>query len=139
MKKLIGIVLIAASLTACNNKYKASSEDRADSIKMMKDSLKLDSFKRVETAKVEAQTQSQAAPKTTVVNHYSTTQAAPTPQKKGWSSAAKGAVIGGAAGAIGGAIISKDKSKGAIIGGVAGAGTGYIIGRSKDKKSGRVN
>jgi len=138
MKKIFGIILIAASLAACNNKYKASSEDRADSLKMIKDSLTLDSFKRVEQAKVEAQ-------KPVVVNHYSTTttststQATPAQQKKGWSSAAKGAVIGGAAGAIGGAIISKDKSKGAIIGGVAGAGTGYVIGRSKDKKDGRVN
>lgn len=137
MKKLIGIILIAASLTACNNKYKASSDERADSLKMMKDSLKLDSFKRVETAKIETQ---QAQPKTTVVNHYNTTSnAAPVvQQKKGMSSAAKGAIIGGAAGAIGGAIISKDKSTGAIIGGVAGAGTGYVIGRSKDRKSGRV-
>ena len=54
--------------------------------------------------------------------------------KKGWSNAAKGAVIGGGAGAIGGAIISKKKGKGAIIGGVLGAAGGYIIGRNKDKK-----
>ncbi len=55
-------------------------------------------------------------------------------EKKGWSNAAKGAVIGGGAGAIGGAIISKKKGKGAIIGGVLGAAGGYIIGRNKDKK-----
>jgi hypothetical protein len=54
------------------------------------------------------------------------------------SSAAKGAIIGGAAGAVGGAVISKDKTSGAIIGGVAGAGAGYLIGRDKDKKTGRV-
>ena len=59
---------------------------------------------------------------------------APVEEKKGWSNAAKGAVIGGGAGAIGGAIISKKKGKGAIIGGVVGAAGGYIIGRSKDKK-----
>lgn len=55
-------------------------------------------------------------------------------EKKGWSNAAKGAVIGGGAGAIGGAIISKKKGTGAVIGGVLGAAGGYIIGKSKDKK-----
>jgi ElaB/YqjD/DUF883 family membrane-anchored ribosome-binding protein len=43
-------------------------------------------------------------------------------KKKGWSSTAKGAVIGAGVGAATGAIISKKKSTGAIIGGVAGAG-----------------
>jgi hypothetical protein len=61
-----------------------------------------------------------------------------TVRKKGWSKAAKGAVIGAGTGAIAGAIISKKKGKGAIIGGVVGAAGGYIIGRSKDKKDGRV-
>ena len=62
-----------------------------------------------------------------------------TPAKKeGWSKAAKGAVIGGASGAVVGAVVSKKKGKGAIIGGILGAGGGYVIGRSKDKKDGRV-
>lgn len=55
-------------------------------------------------------------------------------QKKGWSKAAQGAVIGGAAGAVGGAIISKKKGLGAVVGGVVGAAGGYIIGKNKDKK-----
>lgn len=59
-------------------------------------------------------------------------------KKKGWSKAAKGAVIGGVGGAVAGAVISKNKGKGAIIGGVVGAAGGYIIGRDKDKKDGRV-
>lgn len=142
MKKIIGIVLIAASLSACNNKYKASSEERADSIKMMKDSLTLDSFKRAEAAKAELEKQRQAeASKPTVVNHYHSTTTSTTTtaqQKKGWSSAAKGAVIGGAAGAVGGALIDKKSGRGAIIGGAAGAGAGYLIGRDKDKKTGRA-
>lgn len=58
-------------------------------------------------------------------------------EKKGWSNAAKGAVIGGAGGAVTGAIISKKKGKGAIIGGVVGAAGGYILGRKKDKKASR--
>lgn len=66
-----------------------------------------------------------------------TTTTAPA-KKEGWSKAAKGAVIGGVAGAATGAVITKS-GKGAIIGGVIGAGGGYIIGRSKDKKDGRVN
>ena len=59
-------------------------------------------------------------------------------KKKGWSKAAKGAVIGGVAGAAGGAIINKKNPVvGAVIGGVIGAGVGYGIGRHMDKKDGR--
>lgn len=58
-------------------------------------------------------------------------------EKKGWSKAAKGAVIGGAAGAIGGAIISKKKGLGAVIGGVLGAAGGYAIGKKMDRKDNR--
>jgi hypothetical protein len=68
------------------------------------------------------------------------TQTASTPvpaKKKGWSKAAKGAVIGAGTGAIAGAIISKKKGLGAVIGGVVGGAGGYIIGRNKDKKDGR--
>jgi hypothetical protein len=56
-------------------------------------------------------------------------------KKKGWSNAAKGAVIGAGAGAIGGAILSKKKGLGAVIGGVVGAAGGYIIGKNIDKKN----
>ncbi|MEO8961974.1 MAG: glycine zipper domain-containing protein [Ginsengibacter sp.] len=55
-------------------------------------------------------------------------------QKKGWNKATQGAVIGGAAGAVGGAIISKKKGVGAVVGGIVGAAGGYIIGNKKDKK-----
>lgn len=60
-----------------------------------------------------------------------------TKTKKGWSRKAKGAVIGGAAGAATGAAVSRNNSKGAVIGGVVGAGSGYLYGRKKDKKKGR--
>lgn len=64
--------------------------------------------------------------------------ATPVPErKKGWSDAAKDATIGGVGGAVGGAIISKNKGKGAIIGGILGAAGGYILGRKKDKNNGR--
>lgn len=58
-------------------------------------------------------------------------------KKEGISKSAKGAVIGGVAGAAAGAIITK-KGKGAVIGGVIGAAGGYILGRKKDKADGRV-
>jgi len=60
------------------------------------------------------------------------------PQKKGWSKAAKGAVIGGAGGAILGGVLAKhNRALGAVIGGVVGGGVGYGIGRSQDKRDGR--
>jgi hypothetical protein len=59
-------------------------------------------------------------------------------KKKGWSKAAKGAVIGGVVGAGAGAVINKkNRAAGAVIGGVLGAGAGYGIGRGMDKKDGR--
>ena len=77
---------------------------------------------------------------TGVGNDGNTGTASTIPQpekKKGWSKAAKGAVIGAGAGAIGGAILSKKKGKGAIIGGIIGAAGGYVIGRGMDKKDSR--
>lgn len=59
-------------------------------------------------------------------------------EKKGISKAAKGAIIGGVAGAVGGAVINKkNRVLGAVIGGVAGAAGGAVIGRGMDKKDGR--
>lgn len=57
--------------------------------------------------------------------------------RKGMSHGAKGAIVGGAGGALAGAAVSHDHSKGAIIGGAAGATGGYLIGHHKDKKYGR--
>lgn len=74
---------------------------------------------------------------TASAKNESATTTTTTTKKKGWSNRAKGAVIGGTAGAVGGAIISKKKGKGAIIGGIVGAAGGYIIGNEKDKKTGR--
>ena len=54
------------------------------------------------------------------------------------SKAAKGAVIGGVAGAAAGAVLNKkNRAVGAVIGGVIGAGGGYVLGRGMDKKDGR--
>ena len=59
-------------------------------------------------------------------------------QRRGWSKAAKGAVIGGAGGAVIGAVISRrNPVLGGVLGGVLGAGAGYGIGHGMDKKDGR--
>lgn len=59
--------------------------------------------------------------------------------RKGWSPQAKGAVIGGAAGILGGALINgRNRKVGALIGGVGGAAAGYGVGaviNSKKKKA----
>ena len=52
--------------------------------------------------------------------------------RKGWSNKAKGAAIGGGAGAVTGAVIGG--GKGAIIGGAVGVVGGGLIGRNRDKK-----
>jgi osmotically inducible lipoprotein OsmB len=51
-------------------------------------------------------------------------------------SRAKGALIGGAAGVVGGALIGG--KKGALIGAGAGAGTGYLIHRHRNKRQKRL-
>ncbi|MDQ2769308.1 MAG: YMGG-like glycine zipper-containing protein [Bacteroidota bacterium] len=53
--------------------------------------------------------------------------------KKGWSNKAKGAVIGGGAGAVVGGVLGG--GKGAVIGAAAGVVGGGLIGRNKDKKN----
>lgn len=153
MKKIVMIVAVAAVVTACNSNAN-NSEGRhntytfRDSVKIIKDSLRLDSFERAEQArKDEEQRKAElaaarregaaTAPRTTSVHQ----QAAPVQQqqqKKGWSDAAKGAVIGAGAGAVTGVLIDKKDGRGAAIGGAIGAGTGYLIGRKKDRESGRV-
>lgn len=68
------------------------------------------------------------------------TETAKVEKKEGWSKAAKGAVIGGVAGAAGGAVLNKkNRVVGAVIGGVVGAAGGYGIGRTMDKKDGRID
>lgn len=163
MKKIFVMIALSSSvLFACNNKAKEEATvkqqeiEKQAAIKIIKDSMRLDSFKKAEIVKQkQIEDNKQAAAfvaarregaksvrasgggSGTANSAYGGVQ--PTAKKKGWSEAAKGAVIGGAAGAVGGAIIDKKKGRGAIIGGVVGAGGGYLIGRGADKKSGRAN
>lgn len=161
MKKILSVIALASVFAACNNNVKQDESVmiRKDSIrKAVIDSIKLDSFQRAETIKKQEALTHQAAlvsttsagsstrrtyssSRPTYVKGYSESQTYSQPtttKKKGWSSAAKGAAIGGAAGAVTGVLVDKKNGRGAIIGGVLGAGTGYIIGRSKDKRTGRA-
>jgi len=163
MKKIFVVIALSSVMFACNNRAKeeaALKQQEAEkqlAIKAVKDSLRLDSFKKAETAKAEAEKEAQHQAELAAARRSSSSRSSssrsstssgtssssyggtqPTAKKQGWSDAAKGAVIGGAAGAVGGALIDKKKGRGAVIGGLVGAGGGYLIGRGEDRKSGRV-
>nr|WP_068892556.1 YMGG-like glycine zipper-containing protein [Pedobacter panaciterrae] len=150
MKYLFSIVITATMLlSACSNNAKEQALIKQQAIAAVKDSLKLDSFKKSEVkkqedAKIAAQVKEEKrtlllAERNEAASNSSGNQNYVAPaKKKGWSEAAKGTAIGAGAGALGGALIDKKKGRGAIIGGVVGAGAGYLIGRDKDRKSGRV-
>lgn len=151
MKNILIMFAFAVIVTACNSKATENAKIDQDSIRMVN---QLDSFKRAASADSAATALAIAKERANTKNQYqssgtsskslttttnTTTQTGTTAQKKGWSSAAKGAVIGGVIGAGTGIIVDKKDGRGAAIGGVVGAGTGYVIGREQDKKSGRVN
>ncbi|RZL09806.1 MAG: glycine zipper 2TM domain-containing protein [Pedobacter sp.] len=159
MKKILIAVAMVATFSACNNKAKQEEAAKLQAIETqkavakVKDSIRLDSFKRAEAAALQAKREQEIAAAaaasasqrirssrssggSTASSNYGGTVEQ---KKQGWSDAAKGATIGGLAGAVGGAIIDKKKGRGAVIGGIVGAGTGYVIGREKDKKTGRAN
>ncbi|MES2873872.1 MAG: YMGG-like glycine zipper-containing protein [Bacteroidota bacterium] len=165
MKRILLGFAFAAIVAGCNNNANevASANAVRDSIRIADEKARLDSFERAEIAEkaaavAVANERSKAKAKATTstrtsrrASSSSSNRAAyisdngnvvyTTPQearKRGWSSAAKGAVIGGVAGAATGVLVDKKDGRGAIIGGVVGAGTGYVIGRSKDKRTGRV-
>jgi NAD kinase len=116
MKKIILFFTIASLFAACRNQARTDAAS-TDSI--------------VSPAPV--------AEKPVVVQkevHYVNTSsnAAEPERKKGWSNAAKGAVIGGGTGAVVGAVADKKHAQGAVIGAAVGAGAGFLIGKHKDKK-----
>ncbi|WP_379090409.1 YMGG-like glycine zipper-containing protein [Pedobacter sp. UC225_65] len=150
MKKIFAIVALATVLASCGNRAKEEALAKQQAITAVKDSLKLDSFRRAEVAEkqrlVEEKHQAELAAAKRANTVYtssgsSTTYSGGTAtanKKKGWSDAAKGTAIGAGVGALGGILIDKKDGRGAIIGGLAGAGAGYAIGRAQDRKSGRV-
>jgi Glycine zipper len=77
--------------------------------------------------------------RTTYVSRSSYPARTTVTRRRGWSSAAKGTVIGAGSGAVLGAVLSKDhhRVQGAVIGGAVGAAGGYLYGRHRDKKNRR--
>ena len=133
MKKLITIVSITAIIVSCKN----SPADNTKVLAAYKDSVEHAEFNKWKAAQ-EAKQKEKTIVYRTLPAQNSTAPMEAAPEKKGWSRAAKGAVIGGVTGAAAGAIIDKkNPAAGAVIGGVAGAGVGYGIGRSIDKKKNR--
>lgn len=141
MKKLIYVFMITSIFAACNNAQQQELET-------MKKQKTIDSMNELLTKQkvIDSMKAAQIATKrarTTTVEYGAasnqTSEPASTPKKKGWSGAAKGAVIGAGAGAIAGAIIDKKHGEGAIVGGLigagVGAGTGAIIDNNKKKRS----
>ena len=153
------MLAFAATVAGCNSNANQKAKINQDSVRMVQDKLRLDSFERAEAAEKQklaaeaaaaaavAKNRSSNSSSTRSRNSYSsgTSNQVYTPaplaqpaEKKGWSSAAKGAVIGGVVGAGTGVLVDKKDGRGAVIGGVVGAGTGYVIGRQRDKKTGRA-
>ena len=159
MKRILLGFAFAAIVAGCNNKANevASANAVRDSIRIADEKAKLDSFQNAELAEKAAAvavakerasarstTRSTSSRSTTNRQGYISDNGSvvyTTPEeakKRGWSAAAKGAVIGGVVGAGTGILVDKKDGRGAVIGGVVGAGTGYVIGRSKDKRTGRA-
>jgi Glycine zipper len=137
MKRILGIVAIAGTLVACKgNKTNTTGNTLVLSAA---DSAKMKEFEQWKDRKEQSEKKTVVYRNVSTASTDNTTATAPAVvKKKGWSKAAKGAVIGGVTGAAAGAIINKkNRAAGAVIGGAVGAGVGYGIGRSKDKKDGR--
>ncbi|CAD0003555.1 glycine zipper family protein [Flavobacterium salmonis] len=137
------ILLAAILITSCQNQSKEDlNKVKQASIDSMKVEIEkqrvIDSMKtemaNLQEEKEKAEAEKAEAQKVVVVHPQDRTTTAAPAKKKGWSSTAKGAVIGAGVGAITGAAVSKKKGEGAIIGGLAGAGVGAGTGAIIDSK-----
>ena len=158
MKRMIPVFAIAVAMTACNTSPNSDTTQKA--IQPATDTTGMSEFRawkaQNELVNTSENTANQPQGQTKTIVKYvpvstrrssssssrsgvsTSSGTATASRKKGWSSAAKGAVIGGVAGAAGGAIINKkNRTLGGVVGGVLGAGAGYGIGRHIDKKNGR--
>ena len=152
MKNFIVLLMAGFLMTACGNNAANTEAEIAKAKQHMLDSIKtVDSLKAIAEKqqksldslnKLAAEKNVRKEKREGVEPRYADAEskpasAEPATKKKGWSSTAKGAVIGAGIGAIGGAIIDKKHGEGAIIGGIigagAGAGTGAIIDAKKKK------
>jgi outer membrane lipoprotein SlyB len=152
MKSILTLITFAFLIFSCQSKpqpvaVKVSETDTAYAA--WKANRLLDSIRELKAPAVVAapalQTKTRTVYRTVETKSHTASSAgtnnttvAEAPKKKGWSKTAKGAVIGGVAGAVGGAVINKrNPGAGAVIGGVLGAGTGAVIGNVLDKKDKR--
>jgi hypothetical protein len=139
--KFLYILFAALSIVSCQNQekmdMKKAKQASIDSMKVEIEKQRVIDSMKTEMAKIKEEQKAESQ-KVVVVHQPANGTATTTAKKKGWSSTAKGAVIGAGVGAATGAIISKKKGEGAIVGGLAGAGvgagTGAIIDGSKKKK-----
>jgi len=167
MKRIIPVVTMAVVFAACNSKPDTTAPQTAPNATVMnaEDSLVLSQFRAWKSQNElsdareflnggqynsTSQNTANSSSKTTSTarrtsssgssgSRTASSSSGTSSKPKGWSGAAKGAVIGGVAGAAGGAVINKkNRAIGAVIGGVLGAGAGYGIGRGMDKKDGRI-
>jgi hypothetical protein len=152
MKKIIIICTLAVSFAACNNNRTpqtgaagSAMQNTVGTQPYTTQPYGVQPLNQTYTTRtyVEPQTRviyrDRPVVRRTTTTRYVSTNSAPA-RRRGWSKAAKGAVIGGAGGAVLGAVVSKNnRGSGALIGGVLGATGGYLFGRHKDKKDGRVH
>jgi YMGG-like Gly-zipper len=140
MKKVFYATAILIAFASC--KSNQTSNDQTKVLAAYKDSVEYAAFTKWKQEQAVAQEAVVREKQTKTV--YRNTSApvcnnnTSVAKKKGWSKSAKGAVIGGAGGAVAGAVINKrNRGAGAVVGGIIGAGAGYVIGRAEDKKDGR--
>ncbi len=136
-KKLVFLFASALLVVSCkpNANEAGVIEDNKqatiDSMNTVMEKQKIELAKQKSIDSMQAIVSQQRNAKQNVVYHNTTT----TEKRKGWSGAAKGAVIGAGVGAISGAVIDKKKpAQGAVIGGLAGAGLGAGAGAILDSQ-----
>lgn len=137
MKKIFTLLSIAVIMVSCKSKLETTDQTKVLSA--------VDAAEFAAFQEWKADQEMKKAKAVTTVRYVERSEKAKTPvvykntvpAKKKWSHATKGAVIGGASGAvIGGVASKKNRVAGVLVGGVLGAGAGYGIGRSVDKKQG---
>ena len=116
MKNLFLTMTILGTIffTSCKNTDKSGIVDSEkqlviDSMKAVAEKQRIIDSMKIEAAKTEKE-------KEVIVVNNAASPSSTTTKKKGWSGAAKGAVIGAGVGAATGAIVSKKKGEGAVIG-----------------------
>jgi len=129
--KTVYLVMMSFAIISCQNQGKndiqTAKQESIDSMKVAMEKQRIIDSMNQEVANAEKE-------KEVVYVNQSSGSNSTTTKKKGWSGAAKGAVIGAGVGAATGAIVSKKKGEGAIIGGLVGAGVGAGTGAIIDDK-----